>query len=109
MACRVVLQGGWGDLAGGAMPTPGEIAIAMERMCSVEALDTGAGTMTVPAGTVLQHAQAATGRAGPASCPVGGNRVIRYGVTRHAFRASSNPRGKRAGAQTLQSPGYTCQ
>lgn len=95
----VVVQGGMTGLAGGATPLPGEVALSLERLNQIEALDTVGGTATVQAGVVLdalQRAVEAYGWAFPldlgarGSCQVGGNaatnaggnRVIRYGTMR---------------------------
>lgn len=95
----VVTQGGLTGLVIGARPEPGEFVISMERMNQIEAIDTRAGSITVQAGTRLQTVQEAAdahdlvypldlGSRG--SCTIGGtlatnaggNRVIRYGMTR---------------------------
>jgi FAD/FMN-containing dehydrogenase len=66
-----VPQGGLTGLCGGAAPEPGWVAISLERMVGVEEIDRASATMTVKAGTPLETIQNA-----------GGNRVIRYGMTR---------------------------
>ena len=95
----VVVQGGLTGLVVGARPEHGEIVITLERMNKVESVDAKAGTITVQAGTPLQVVQEAAdahdmtypldlGSRG--SCSIGGNlatnaggnRVIRYGMTR---------------------------
>jgi FAD/FMN-containing dehydrogenase len=95
----VVVQGGLTGLVVGAMPQHGEIVISLERMNKIESIDPKAGTITVQAGTPLQVVQEAAdahdmvypldlGSRG--SCTIGGNlatnaggnRVIRYGMTR---------------------------
>ncbi|MEH6647313.1 FAD-binding oxidoreductase [Sulfitobacter sp.] len=95
----VVVQGGLTGLVVGAIPQHGEIVISLERMNKVESIDPKAGTITVQAGTALQVVQEAAdahdmvypldlGSRG--SCSIGGNlatnaggnRVIRYGMTR---------------------------
>lgn len=95
----VVPQGGLTGLAGGATPVDGCVVLSLERMTGVEELDEAAATMTVLAGTPLQTIQAAAQGAGflfaldlgaRGSCQIGGNvatnaggnRVIRYGMTR---------------------------
>ncbi len=95
----VVVQGGLTGLAGGATPRPGEIALSLERLTGVEEVDRAGGTMRVLAGTplaVVQDAAEAHGLQFPldlgarGSCTIGGNistnaggnRVIRYGMTR---------------------------
>jgi FAD/FMN-containing dehydrogenase len=95
----LVVQGGLTGLAGGATPRPGEVALSLERLVGVEEVDPAGGTMRVLAGTPLaavQDAAAAHGLEFPldlgarGSCTIGGNistnaggnRVIRYGMTR---------------------------
>ncbi|KMO34479.1 FAD-binding oxidoreductase [Methylobacterium aquaticum] len=95
----VVPQGGLTGLCGGARPLPGAVALSLERMTGIEAIDPASATMTVWAGTPLQVVQEAADAAGflipldlgargscaiggNASTNAGGNRVIRYGMTR---------------------------
>ena len=95
----VVPQGGMTGLCGGARPVDNGVALSLERMNRIEELDPSSATMTVQAGTVLetmQEAAAARGLYLPldlgarGSCTIGGNiatnaggnRVIRYGMTR---------------------------
>jgi FAD/FMN-containing dehydrogenase len=95
----VVTQGGLSGLAGGACLLGGEIALSLERMQGVEAIDPVSSTMTVWAGTPLQVVQEAALEAGfffpldlgaRGSCTIGGNmatnaggnRVIKYGMMR---------------------------
>ncbi len=95
----VVPQGGLTGLAGGATPVDGAVVLSLDRMSGVEELDEVAATMTVLAGTPLQVVQEAARAAGflfaldlgaRGSCQIGGNvatnaggnRVIRYGMTR---------------------------
>ncbi|MFM7251516.1 MAG: FAD-binding oxidoreductase [Ilumatobacteraceae bacterium] len=95
----VVPQGGRTGLAGAATPHAGDVVISLERMAGIEEIDTAAGTVTVLAGTVLEHVQQAAAAAGwelgydlgaRGSCQVGGNlatnaggnRVLRYGMAR---------------------------
>jgi len=95
----VVPQGGLTGFAGGAIPAGEALALSLERMTGVEEIDRDAATMTVKAGTTLQAAQDAAEAEGfllaldlgaRGSCQVGGNvstnaggnRVIRYGMTR---------------------------
>jgi FAD/FMN-containing dehydrogenase len=95
----LVVQGGLTGLAGGATPRPGELALSLERLSGVEAVDPDAATMQVRAGTPLNvvheaaaaHAlQFALDLGARGSCTIGGNiatnaggnRVIRYGMTR---------------------------
>ncbi len=95
----IVGQGGMTGLVTAAKPQGGEIPISFERMNQVEEVDTKTGTMTVQSGTPLQIVQEraeADGFIFPldlgarGSCTIGGNlstnaggnRVIRYGMTR---------------------------
>ncbi|HUH58940.1 MAG TPA: FAD-binding oxidoreductase [Candidimonas sp.] len=95
----VVPQGGLTGLAGGAVPTGNAVALSLERMTGVIEIDNASATMTVWAGTPLQTIQEAARDAGfffpldlgaRGSCQIGGNiatnaggnRVIRYGMTR---------------------------
>ena len=94
-----VPQGGLTGLCGGAMPVPGCLAISLERFDRIEEVDVDAMTMTLGAGVPLEAAQKAAEAAGlmvpldlgaRGSCAIGGNiatnaggnRVIRYGMTR---------------------------
>ena len=95
----VVVQGGLTGLAGGATPRAGEVALSLERLVGVEEVDPDGGTMRVLSGKPLaavQDAAEAHGLQFPldlgarGSCTIGGNistnaggnRVIRYGMTR---------------------------
>jgi len=95
----VVVQGGLTGLAGGATPRAGELALSLERLSGIEAVDPDAGTLRALAGTPLAAVQEAADRHGlqfaldlgaRGSCTIGGNiatnaggnRVIRYGMTR---------------------------
>jgi FAD/FMN-containing dehydrogenase len=95
----VVTQGGRTGLARGQLPQAGEIVLSLERMTRIEAVDADGGTALVQAGVVLQALQdrlALEGLmfpldfGGRGSCTIGGNistnaggnRVIRYGMTR---------------------------
>ncbi len=95
----VVPQGGLTGLCGGARPTPGSIALSLDRLTGIEEIDAASMTMTVRAGTKLETLQDAADNAGfllaldlgaRGSCAIGGNiatnaggnRVIRYGMTR---------------------------
>jgi FAD/FMN-containing dehydrogenase len=95
----VVVQGGLTGLAGGATPRRGELALSLERLCGVEAVDVASGTLRAGAGTSLQIVHEAAESHGlqfpldlgaRGSCTIGGNistnaggnRVIRYGMTR---------------------------
>ena len=95
----VVPQGGRTGVSGGAVPGAGEVALSLDRLTGVEAIDPAAATMTVWAGTPLEVVQNAARDAGffcpldlgaRGSCAIGGNiatnaggnRVVRYGMTR---------------------------
>jgi FAD/FMN-containing dehydrogenase len=95
----VAVQGGMTGLVSAAAPQQGEIAISLERMKQVIEIDPFTSTITVEAGVPLQTLQetaAAHGLLFPldlgsrGSCTIGGNlstnaggnRVIRYGMTR---------------------------
>ncbi len=95
----VVLQGGRTGVSGGAVPGAGQVALSVERLTGIEAIDPAAATMTVKAGTPLELVQNAARDAGflcpldlgaRGSCAIGGNiatnaggnRVVRYGMTR---------------------------
>ncbi|MFZ7091263.1 FAD-binding oxidoreductase [Primorskyibacter sp. 2E233] len=95
----MVPQGGLTGLAGGAHPIEGAVMISLERFSGIEEIDPACTTMTVRAGTPLEVIQKAADEAGffipldlgaRGSCLIGGNigtnaggnRVIRYGMTR---------------------------
>jgi FAD/FMN-containing dehydrogenase len=95
----VTVIGGQTGTAGGAIASPGGIALSLERMNAIEEIDTVSMTMTVQAGCVLQIAQEAAeekhaflpldiGARGSAmiggviGTNAGGNRVLRWGMTR---------------------------
>ncbi len=95
----VVPQGGLTGLAGGAVPVEGCVLLSLRNMNRIEAINAQAGTMIVEAGVILQTIQEAARNAGMnfaldlgarGSCQIGGNistnaggnRVIRYGMTR---------------------------
>lgn len=95
----VVPQGGRSGLAGGAVPSQGAVLLSVEGINRIEEIDPASGLMVVGAGCILQHIQEAalaTGFFFPldlgarGSCQIGGNiatnaggnRVIRYGMTR---------------------------
>lgn len=95
----VVTQGGRTGLALGQLPREGEIVLSLDRMTAIEAIDADTSTATVQAGVILQTLQEraeAEGLmfpldlGGRGSCTIGGNistnaggnRVIRYGMTR---------------------------
>ncbi|VTU28541.1 putative FAD-linked oxidoreductase [Variovorax sp. PBS-H4] len=95
----ITVQGGMTGVAGGAVPSDGDIVINLERMNAIEDIDPLEGVMQVQAGATLQQVQEAAAAAGwmfavdlgaRGSCQVGGNaatnaggiRVIRYGTMR---------------------------
>ena len=95
----VVPQGGLTGLAGGAVPVEGALLLSLARMNAIEEIDARGATATVQAGVVLQTLQEAVAAEGMlfgldlgprGSCQIGGNiatnaggnRVIRYGMTR---------------------------
>ena len=95
----VIPQGGLTGLAGGATVRGEAVVLSLERMSGIIEIDTESATMTVWAGTPLETIQQAANEAGyefsldlgaRGSCQIGGNvatnaggnRVIRYGMTR---------------------------
>ncbi len=95
----ITVQGGMTGVAGGAVPSDGDVVINLERMNAIEDIDALEGVMQVQAGATLQQVQEAAAAAGwmfavdlgaRGSCHVGGNaatnaggvRVIRYGTMR---------------------------
>ena len=95
----VAPQGGMTGLVSGAAPLENEICLSLERMNKVVELDPYTSTMTVEAGVPLQTIQEQADAEGllfpldlgaRGSCTIGGNlstnaggnRVIRYGMTR---------------------------
>ena len=95
----LVTQGGLTGLAGGAHPIECGVVLSTEKMCGVTHVDPVMGTLTAWAGTTLQDIQQAAETAGlyfpidlgsRGSCTIGGNvatnaggnKVIRYGMTR---------------------------
>lgn len=95
----IVPQGGLTGLVSAAAPLEGELALGLERMKRIEEIDRFTSTMTVEAGVELQTLQEQADREGMlfpldlgarGSCTIGGNlstnaggnRVIRYGMTR---------------------------
>lgn len=95
----VVPQGGMTGLAGGAVPSPNDVALSLQRLRGIESIDPASATLTVRAGTPLLEIQQAAEAAGllfaldlgaRGSCQIGGNiatnaggnSVIRYGMTR---------------------------
>ena len=96
----MVPQGGLTGLVGGGVAGDLEVAITLERMTDIEEIDPVGRTMTVQAGAALQSIQEAAEAEGDCSsrstwaargsCTIGGNvatnaggnRTIRYGMTR---------------------------
>jgi FAD/FMN-containing dehydrogenase len=95
----VTVVGGQTGTVGGAVPLDGGLALSLERMNRVLEIDPAAATMTVEAGCILQLAQEAAessghllpldlGSRGSATiggvigANAGGNRVLRWGMTR---------------------------
>jgi FAD/FMN-containing dehydrogenase len=95
----VTVVGGQTGTSGGAIVEPGGIALSLDRMNRILAIDTVSMTMTVEAGCVLQLAQEAAeargaflpldlGSRGSATvggsiaANAGGNRVLRWGMMR---------------------------
>ncbi|MBS9402444.1 FAD-binding oxidoreductase [Halomonas sp. TRM85114] len=95
----VVAHGGLTGLVQGADVDPDELAISLERLTTIEHVDTIGATLTVQAGVPLQAVQEAAEAVGlqfaldlgaRGSCTIGGNiatnaggvRVIRYGMMR---------------------------
>ena len=95
----VTTQGGMTGLVRATMPAPGEVVLSTERMNAIEEVDTGGGVVITQTGVPLQRLQERVGQDGfmfpldlgaRGSCTIGGNistnaggnRVIRYGMTR---------------------------
>lgn len=95
----VVAHGGLSGVVQGAKSTANDLVLSLELMNRIEELDTVGRTATVQAGVVLQNLQENAEQAGllfpldlgaRGSCTIGGNiatnaggnRVIRYGMTR---------------------------
>jgi FAD/FMN-containing dehydrogenase len=87
----VVPQGGLTGLAGGAIPSSGDLCLSLERMVGIEEIDSASATMTVLAGTTLQTVQEAALAAGfefaldlgaRGSCQIGGNLATNAGGVR---------------------------
>lgn len=99
MGQSVVAHGGRTNLVESADTTQSDLILSLERMNKIVDVDTVNRTMTVQAGVLLQHVQEAAEQHGlfypldigaRGSCTIGGNiatnaggnRVIRYGMTR---------------------------
>lgn len=97
----VVIQGGMTGLVGACVPQDGEVVLSLERLRSIEAMDVDGGTVTAQAGVPLETLQRHVEERGwmfpvdigaRGSCQIGGiiatnaggNRVLRYGMTRQS-------------------------
>lgn len=97
--CPIIPQGGLTGLAGGATARGTALLLSLERLKGVIELDVASATLTAWAGTPLETIQEAAAQAnflfgldlgargscqigGNVSTNAGGNRVIRYGMTR---------------------------
>jgi FAD/FMN-containing dehydrogenase len=95
----VTVVGGQTSTVGGAVPADGGIALSLERMSRITEIDPVSMTMTVDAGCLLQNVQDAAEEAGMLlpldlgsrgsatiggviGTNAGGNRVLRWGMTR---------------------------
>ncbi len=95
----VIAHGGLTGLVGSALTAPDDVVISLERLNKIEEINTVDRTMTAQAGVVLQTVQEQAEAAGlmfpldlggrgtatiggNISTNAGGNRVIRYGMTR---------------------------
>ena len=102
MQSPVVTHGGLTGLVGGSFTKQGDVILSMERMNEIEEIDPIGRTMTVQCGAILQTVQEAADAQGMlfpqdlgarGSCTIGGNistnaggnRVIRYGMTRNSI------------------------
>lgn len=96
----IVLHGGRSGVAGGAIAGQNELVLSLERMNRIIEIDPVGGTMTVEAGVPIETVQdraaehglfypidlGSKGSAtvgGTIATNAGGNRVIRWGMTRH--------------------------
>lgn len=95
----VIAQGGLTGLVESSLASPADIVISLERLNTIEAIDSVNRTMTVGSGTILQVIQEAADDkgmmfpldlGGRGSCTIGGNiatnaggnRVVRFGMAR---------------------------
>jgi FAD/FMN-containing dehydrogenase len=95
----VVAHGGLTGLVGGALTSPDDVVLSLERMNRIEEVNAVDRTMVVQSGAVLQTVQERAAEeglmfpldlGGRGSCTIGGNistnaggnRVVRYGMTR---------------------------
>jgi FAD/FMN-containing dehydrogenase len=96
---KIVLHGGRTGVSGGAMADESELVLSLERMNRIVEVDPVGGTMTVEAGVALETVQDAAAAhdlfypidlgskgsatvGGTIATNAGGNRVIRWGMTR---------------------------
>ncbi len=96
----VIAHGGLTGLAGSAITSPDDVVVSLELMNKIEEINTTDRTMVVQSGVVLQSIQEAADNenllfpldlgargsctiGGNISTNAGGNRVIRYGMTRN--------------------------
>jgi FAD/FMN-containing dehydrogenase len=96
----VVTHGGLTGLVEGAIATPSDLVLSLERMNNIESIDCDGRTMTAQAGAPLQALHEHAAEAGllfpldlgaRGSCTIGGNvatnaggnRVLRYGMVRN--------------------------
>ena len=96
---KLVVQGGMTGLVNGAVAAPGEVVLSLERLNRIEEIDAVSGTASVQSGVPLEALQNAAREQGlffpvdigsRGSCQIGGilstnaggNRVLRYGMTR---------------------------
>ncbi len=99
----VVVQGGMTGLVGAAVPQAQEVVLSLERMQHIGPVDEQHGAVLVEAGALLQHVQERVAQQGwmfpvdigaRGSCQIGGliatnaggNRVLRWGMTRASVR-----------------------
>lgn len=95
----VVVHGGLTNLVGSTETASNEVVIAMEKLNTIEEIDAGSRTVTVQAGTILEHVHEAVSEydllfplsfgakgsaqiGGMISTNAGGLRVLRYGMAR---------------------------
>ena len=96
---RVIVHGGRTGLVGATHSGPGDLVLSLERLNRIEEVDTIGRTLTAGAGVTLQAAQEAAAAhglllpldmgsrgsatlGGAAATNAGGNRVLRFGMTR---------------------------
>ena len=110
----IVPQGGNTGLVGGQIPFDGgeEIILSLSRMNAIRSIDPEGNTMTVDAGVILEHAQAAADQVGrlfplslasEGSCQIGGNLSTNAGGT--AMLAYGNARDMVLGLEVVLADG----